>query len=89
MGGDAVNVTFTVLFTEAAEGGYIVTVPALPEVVTEGDTLSEAEAAAEEAIVCALLTRDDLGEPWPDDVAAPAPHPRVLVKRLSPAIAVA
>jgi len=83
------NVTFTVLFSEAPEGGYVVTVPALPEVVTEGDTLSEAQAAAEEAIVCALLTREDLGEPWPDDVPAPAPRPHVLVKRLSPMVAVA
>jgi predicted RNase H-like HicB family nuclease len=83
------NVGLTVLFTEAPEGGYVVTVPALREVVTEGDTLAEAKAAAEEAIVCALLTRRDLGERWPEDVPAPSPRPHVLVERLSPVFAVA
>ena len=32
------------------EGGFTVTVPALPEVVTEGNTLAEALAMAEDAI---------------------------------------
>ena len=77
------QVTLTVLFTEAPEGGYVVTVPALPEVVTEGDDLTEAIAAAEEAIGCALLTRQDLGELWPEDVPTPTPRPHVLAKRLS------
>ena len=31
--------TYTALFETAEEGGYTVTVPALPGVVTEGDTL--------------------------------------------------
>lgn len=86
-GGDTVQVTLTVLFTEAPEGGYVVTVPALPEVVTEGDDLTEAIAAAEEAIGCALLTRQDLGELWPEDVPTPTPRPHVLAKRLSPVFA--
>ena len=33
---------FTVLFEPAEEGGYVVTCPALPGLVTEGDTLEEA-----------------------------------------------
>ena len=36
--------TYTVLFEPAAEGGYTVTVPMLPGVITEGDTLEEARA---------------------------------------------
>jgi hypothetical protein len=32
---------FTMLFEPAEEGGYIVTCPALPGLVTEGDTLEE------------------------------------------------
>lgn len=36
--------TYTVLFEPAAEGGYTVTVPMLPGVITEGDTLEVARA---------------------------------------------
>ena len=42
--------TYTVLFEPAAEGGYTVTVPMLPGVITEGDTLEEARERAKEAI---------------------------------------
>lgn len=35
---------YTVVYEGAEEGGYVVTVPALPGEVTEGDTLEEALA---------------------------------------------
>ncbi len=41
---------YTVVYEPAEEGGYMVTVPALPGLVTEGDTLEEARAMAEDAI---------------------------------------
>jgi predicted RNase H-like HicB family nuclease len=41
---------YTVLFEPAAEGGYVVTCPALPGLVTEGDTLAEARKMAKDAI---------------------------------------
>jgi predicted RNase H-like HicB family nuclease len=41
---------YTVVFEPAEEGGYIVTVPALPGLVTEGDTLEEARAMVKDAI---------------------------------------
>src|ERR1700687_1462659 len=41
--------TFTMLFEPAEEGGYIVTCPALPGLVTEGDTMEEARQMAEAA----------------------------------------
>jgi len=41
---------YTVLFEPAEEGGYVVTCPALPGLVTEGDTLEEARAMAKDAI---------------------------------------
>ncbi len=40
----------TVVFEAAEEGGYVVTCPALPGLVTEGDTIEEARAMAAEAI---------------------------------------
>jgi predicted RNase H-like HicB family nuclease len=40
----------TVLFEPAEEGGFVVTCPALLGLVTEGDTLEEARAMAEDVI---------------------------------------
>ncbi len=42
--------TFTMLFEPAEEGGYVVTCPALPGLVTEGDTMEEARSMAEDAL---------------------------------------
>ncbi len=42
--------TFTMLFEPAEEGGYVVTCPALPGLVTEGDSLEEARCMAEDAL---------------------------------------
>jgi predicted RNase H-like HicB family nuclease len=38
------------LFEPAEEGGYVVTCPALPGLVTEGDTMEEARRMAEDAL---------------------------------------
>jgi antitoxin HicB len=42
--------SYTVLFKPAEEGGFVVTCPTLPGLVTEGDTLEEARAMAQDAI---------------------------------------
>ena len=42
--------SYTVLFEPADEGGFVVTCPALPGLITEGDTLEEARAMAQDAI---------------------------------------
>ena len=42
--------SYTVLFEPADEGGFVVTCPALPGLVTEGDTMDEARAMAHDAI---------------------------------------
>ena len=42
--------TFTMLFEPAEEGGFVVTCPALPGLVTEGDTIEEARQMAEDAL---------------------------------------
>jgi antitoxin HicB len=64
---------YVVLFEPAEEGGYVVTCPALPGLVTEGDTLEEARAMAAEAIRGYLesLAKDGLPMP-PEDDAQPA-----------------
>jgi len=58
---------FTVLFQPAEEGGYTVTVPALPGCVTEGDTLDEARAMVKDAIRCYLESLRMDGLPVPED----------------------
>lgn len=61
------GVTFTVLLSAQAEGGFAAYVPALPEVVTEGDTPQETLAMAEEAIRALLAYRRDMGIALPAD----------------------
>ena len=57
--------SYTVLFEPAAEGGFVATCPALPGLVTEGDTLDEARAMARDAIRAYLesLHKDHLPIP--------------------------
>jgi antitoxin HicB len=57
----AANYSFSIVLEPQEGGGYTVLVPALPEVVTEGDTESEALANAEEAIRAVLDYRRDNG----------------------------
>ena len=56
---------FTVIFERQPEGGYLVSVPALPGCYTEGRTLEEAREMAADAIraYCASLRKH--GEPIP------------------------
>jgi len=62
------DVTFTVIFEPLEEGGYLVTVPALPEVITAGRTLEEAREMAKDAIRCALEGLIQEGQPLPEDI---------------------
>jgi antitoxin HicB len=58
--------TFTVVLEPAEEGGF--TVPALPELGTQGDTYDEAMANAREAIELVIEDRLARGESIPSDV---------------------
>lgn len=59
--------SYTVFFEPVPEGGYIVTVPALPGLVTEGDTLEEAREMARDAIRAYLESLIKDGEPIPEE----------------------
>jgi len=66
---------YEVILTAQAEGGFTVSVPDLPDVVTEGDTREEALAMAKDAIEGYLETMRDHG--W----SIPAiEHERVIVR---------
>jgi antitoxin HicB len=56
---------YTAVFDPDGKGGYTVTVPALPGLVTEGDTFEEAKAMVEEAIVGYLESLHKHGEAIP------------------------
>jgi predicted RNase H-like HicB family nuclease len=58
---------FTVVMTSDIDGGYVVTCPALPGLVTEGDTLEEARTMATDAIQGYLESLKKHGEPTPID----------------------
>ncbi len=59
---------YTVLFEPAEEGGYVVTCPALPGLVTEGDTLDEARDMVCDAIRGYLESLQKDGAPIPEDI---------------------
>jgi antitoxin HicB len=63
----AANYRFSVILEPQIGGGFTVLVPALPEVVTEGETEAEALANAEEAIRAIVSYRQDHGLPIPAD----------------------
>lgn len=56
---------YTVQFEPAEEGGYIVRVPALNGIATQGETLEEARAMAEDLIRGYLQSLRKHGEPIP------------------------
>jgi predicted RNase H-like HicB family nuclease len=70
---------YTVIYEPQPEGGYTVSVPALPGCITEGDTIDEARAMAEDAIrgYCQSMLADGLQ--LPIDVANPPRHERLAV----------
>ena len=62
---------YTVLFEPAEEGGYVVTCPALPGLITEGDSLEDAHEMARDAIRGYLESLRKDGLPIPQDKKLP------------------
>jgi len=56
------------ILTPQPEGGFTVTSPVLPELVTEGDTAEEALENASDALDAVVETYQDLGRPLPAGV---------------------
>lgn len=59
--------TYKILLHKEDEGGYTVSVPALPGCVTYGENIEEAISMAREAIALYIEELGDRGEPIPDD----------------------
>lgn len=60
-----------ILHPDEEEGGYTVTVPALPGCVTQGETLEEAIAMARDAIQLYVVSLRAHGEPVPEERERP------------------
>lgn len=74
---------YTAIFEPADEGGYVITVPKLPGLTTEGDTFEEAVTMAKDAIKGYLLMLQENGEsiPEPDTSSFTAPVDVSFVSR--------
>lgn len=69
---------YTVVFEPDEEsGGYIVSVPALPGCVTEGDTFAQAVEMAKDAILAYMGSLRKHNEP------IPAESPKTVIKKIN------
>ncbi|MDX1962162.1 MAG: type II toxin-antitoxin system HicB family antitoxin [Pirellulales bacterium] len=59
------------VFTPQPEGGYTVTSPVLPEFLTEGNTLEEAQGNVQDAFMAVLELYADLGRALPASITLP------------------
>ena len=64
-----------ILHPEPEEGGYSVSVPALPGCLTQGETIEESIANAKEAISLYLESLIADGEPIPEE----STHPQAII----------
>jgi predicted RNase H-like HicB family nuclease len=58
---------YTVILEREADGGYVVTVPALPGCVSQGGTRDEAQRNIREAIELYIEDCRDAGDPVPEE----------------------
>jgi antitoxin HicB len=72
---------YTVVFEPAEEGGFIVRVPALHGIATQGETLDEARTMAEDLIRGYLQSLRKHGEPIPVE------HERAMTTRVAVTLA--
>jgi antitoxin HicB len=66
-----------VVFTPQPEGGYTVASPVLPELLTEGDTLEEAQANVQDAFEAVVELYVEQGRPLPASISLPTPREMV------------
>jgi predicted RNase H-like HicB family nuclease len=64
--------TYTFVFSPEPEGGYTVTCPALPGLVTYGETLEQARQMARDAMEGLIEVMIEKGEPIPESDARDA-----------------
>lgn len=60
------------VFTPQPEGGFTVTSPALPELITEGDTIDEAYANVADALAAVIELYEEEGRALPKGISVPS-----------------
>jgi antitoxin HicB len=81
---DAMMYRLPLLFTPQPEGGYTVTSPVLPELLTEGDTLEEAQANVRDAFEAVVEIYAEQGRDLPANLSLPAPDEVIWSETLVP-----
>jgi antitoxin HicB len=66
------------------EGGYTITCPILPELITEADTLDEVVPNVADALMTVIEIYEDTGRPLPDVLRPVATDSPLLVETLVP-----
>lgn len=64
------------------EGGYTVTSPLLPELITEGETVSDALANARDAFTAVVEIYEDRGHPLPPSICVDDTNGPVSIEAL-------
>ena len=60
------------VFTPQPEGGYTVTSPVLPELLTDGDSLEKAQANVADAFEAVVELYSELGRTLPTSIGLPS-----------------
>lgn len=64
------------------EGGYTVTSPLIPELITEGDTVEEALANVRDALAAVVEIYEDLGRTFPHNALITHTHEPIWFETL-------
>jgi len=79
------NYKIPLVLTPQPEGGYTVTSPLLPELITEGDSIEEALANVKDALAAVIETYQDLGRELPQNALIPDNGGTVWLETVVPA----
>ena len=71
------------ILTPQPEGGFTVTSPLLPELITEGDSIEEALSNVDDAIAAALEIYDDAGRPLPGNLIQDSQNDSIWFEHLA------
>ena len=77
---NAVGLTYAAVFEPAEEGGFVVSFPILPGLMTQGETLEEARVMAADLLVGYVELMRERGKPLPASDAGPGEPPAAKLR---------
>ena len=69
-----------ITLTPAEDGGFVVTSPVIPELMTDGDTIEEIFHNLQDAMIAVIELYEDLGKPLPKEVEVIAKGKKVQLE---------